>query len=34
MAKKNIFIISMSGVYTALDGGVAAVPSRSAPVSR
>lgn len=31
---KNIFIISMSSVYTTLGGDVAAVPSRSAPVSR
>jgi hypothetical protein len=34
MAKNTIFFISMSSVYTALNGGVAAAPSRSAPVSR
>jgi len=30
----KIFIITSASVYTALDGGVAVVPSRSAPVSR
>ncbi len=32
MAK--FIMISSTSVYTALDGGVAVVPSRSAPVSR
>jgi hypothetical protein len=32
MAKSNMF--TFTSVYTALDGGVAAVPSRSAPDSR